>query len=214
MKAPVYNLEGKLKGDIELSSDVFNSEFDNDLVYLVYKNLLSTQRKPLAFTKDRSEVRGGGRKPWVQKGTGRARHGSIRSPLWKGGGVTFGPRTKDENLKKKINKKVKQKAVKMVLSQKLKEGELKVIEEFKLEKPKTNLVDNLCKNVFEKKKKMPSVLFIVEAKEKELSRSAKNLPYLKVINSENINLIDLLNYKYVLLSEKSLSALERKSNSL
>lgn len=209
MKAPIYNLEGKLQKDIELSSEIFNREFNNDLVYEVSKNLLSAQRKPLAFTKDRGEVRGGGRKPWVQKGTGRARHGSIRSPLWKGGGVTFGPKAKDKNLKKKINKKVRQEAIEMVLSQKLKEGELKIIENIQLEKPKTSLMDNFCKNVFEKKKKIPSILFVVASKEKELFKSAKNLPYLKVINSENINLIDLLNYKYVLFSEKALSLLEK-----
>ncbi|MDD5760558.1 MAG: 50S ribosomal protein L4 [Candidatus Pacebacteria bacterium] len=209
MKAPIYNLEGKLKGDIELSSEIFGKEFNNDLVYQVYKSLLSVGRKPLAYTKNRREVRGGGRKPWVQKGTGRARHGSIRSPLWKGGGVTFGPKTKDNNLKRKINKKTKQEAIQIVLSQKLREGELKIIEKTKLEKPKTSLIDNFCKNVFGQKKKIPSILFVVDSKEKELFRSAKNLPYLKVINSENINLIDLLNHKYVLFSEKALSALKK-----
>jgi len=210
MKAPIYNLKGESKENVELASSVFGKKFNNALVYQAYKDLVSNQRRSLAFAKNRSEVRGGGRKPWVQKGTGRARHGSIRSPLWKGGGVTFGPRSKEKNQKKKINKKVKEEALKMVLSQKLKDNEIKIIEDIKIEKPKTNLVDSLCKNIVGKKEKMPSILLIVHSQEKDLFRSAQNLPYLKVINVENINLIDFLNYKYLLFSKKGLSALEKK----
>ena len=107
MKAPVYNLKGETKEEIELSSKVFNEQLNKPLVLQVYKDLVSNQREPLAFAKNRSEIRGGGRKPWAQKGTGRARHGSIRSPLWKGGGVTFGPRTKKEVRKRLIRKSKK-----------------------------------------------------------------------------------------------------------
>ncbi|MDD3098358.1 MAG: 50S ribosomal protein L4 [Candidatus Pacebacteria bacterium] len=210
MKAPVYNLKEGLKEEIELSSAVFGKELNNNLVYQVYKNLLSNQRQPLAFSKDRSEIKGGGRKPWVQKGTGRARHGSIRSPLWKGGGATFGPRTKEQNTKRKINKKVRQEAIRMVLSQKLKDGEVKIIEEIKLEKPQTNTLDKFFKSLFDKKEKLSSILLVINSKERNFSRSAKNLAYIKVINAENINLIDLLNNKYLLLSKSVLSTLENK----
>lgn len=210
MKAPVYNSKGELKEEIELSSAVFGKELNNNLVYQVYKNLLSNQRQPLAFSKDRSEIKGGGRKPWVQKGTGRARHGSIRSPLWKGGGTTFGPRTKEQNTKRKINKKVRQEAIRMVLSQKLKDGEVKIIEEIKLEKPQTNTLDKFFKNLFDKKEKLSSILLVINSKERDFSRSVKNLAYIKVINAENINLIDLLNNKYLLLSRSVLSTLENK----
>jgi large subunit ribosomal protein L4 len=210
MKAPVYNLKEGLKEEIELSSAVFGKELNNNLVYQVYKNLLSNQRQPLAFSKDRSEIKGGGRKPWVQKGTGRARHGSIRSPLWKGGGATFGPRTKEQNTKRKINKKVRQEAIRMVLSQRLKDGEVKIIEEIKLEKPQTNTLDKFFKSLFDKKEKLSSILLVINSKERNFSRSAKNLAYIKVINAENINLIDLLNNKYLLLSKSVLSTLENK----
>lgn len=210
MKAPVYNLKEGLKEEIELSSAVFGKELNNNLVYQVYKNLLSNQRQPLAFSRDRSEIKGGGRKPWVQKGTGRARHGSIRSPLWKGGGATFGPRTKEQNTKRKINKKVRQEAIRMVLSQKLKDGEVKIIEEIKLEKPQTNTLDKFFKSLFDKKEKLSSILLVINSKERNFSRSAKNLAYIKVINAENINLIDLLNNKYLLLSKSVLSTLENK----
>jgi large subunit ribosomal protein L4 len=209
MKAPVYNSKGELKEEIELSSDIFGKKLNNNLVFQVYKNLLSNQRQPLAFSKDRSEVKGGGRKPWVQKGTGRARHGSIRSPLWKGGGATFGPREKEKNIKKKINKKVRQEAIRMVLSQKLKDGEVKIIEEVKLEKPKTSTLDRFFKNIFNKKEKFPSILLVVDSKERNFSRSVKNLAYVKVINAENINLIDLLNNKYLFLSRNILLTLEK-----
>jgi large subunit ribosomal protein L4 len=210
MKAPVYNSKGELKEEIELSSEIFGKKLNNNLVYQVYKNLLSNQRQPLAFSKDRSEVKGGGRKPWVQKGTGRARHGSIRSPLWKGGGATFGPREKEQNIKKKINKKVRQEAIRMVLSQKLKDGEVKIIEEIKLERPKTSTLDKIFKNIFDKKEKFPSILLVTDSKERNFSRSVKNISYIKVINAENINLIDLLNNKYLLLPKSILLTLEKK----
>jgi len=112
MKAPIYNFKGETLKKIEISEDIFDKKVNNNLIHQVYTSLLSNRRKLLAFSKDRSEVRGGGKKPWRQKGTGRARHGSIRSPLWKGGGVTFGPRTKERDLKKKINKKIKKDAIK------------------------------------------------------------------------------------------------------
>lgn len=210
MKAEIYNLKGEVSEKIEVSKDVFDKKFNSNLVHQVYTSLLSNRRKPLAFTKDRSEVKGGGKKPWVQKGTGRARHGSIRSPLWKGGGVTFGIRSKEMNLKKKINKKIKRDAIKMVLSQKFKEGEIRIIEDIKLVEQKTNQMDKFFKNLFKKEKKISSILFLIDFKNSILKKSTKNLPYVKIMNVENIDLIEMLNNKYLVITKNILPVLENK----
>lgn len=212
MKAPIYNLKGEVLKEIELSEDIFGKKINTNIIYQVYTSLLSNKRKPLAFSKDRSEVKGGGKKPWRQKGTGRARHGSIRSPLWKGGGVTFGPRAKEKNLKKKINKKVKQDAIKMVLSQKLKDGEIKIIEDINLKEQKTSQMDKFFKGLLKIKKKFPKVLFLIDSKNDILKKSTRNLPYVKIMNTENIDLIEILNNKYLVISKNTLSALKNLEN--
>lgn len=212
MKTSVYNLKGERSKEIELPERTFDKKFNNNLVYQVYTSFLSNRRKPIAFTKDRSEVRGGGKKPWAQKGTGRARHGSIRSPLWRGGGVTFGPRAKEVNFKKKVNKKIRKDAIKMVLSQKFKEGEIKIIEEINLKEQKTKLMDKFFKNLFKKEKKLPSILFLIDAKNRVLNKSAKNLSYVKIMNVENVDLIEILNNKYLVISENILPILEGRLN--
>ena len=136
LKVLTYTQNGKESGKAELPSEIFDVKMNSDLVHQVVIAQMSNQRQVIAHTKDKSEVRGGGKKPWKQKGTGRARHGSIRSPIWKGGGVTFGP-TKDRNFKKKINKKMRRKALFMVLSSKVKDKEMIILDELKIEKPKT-----------------------------------------------------------------------------
>ena len=118
MKVKVYNQDGKPEGTIDLSESIFNRPWNADLVHQVVTGMQANARSGRAHTKDRGEVRGGGKKPWRQKGTGRARHGSIRSPLWRGGGVTFGP-TQDQNFSLKINKKAKRKSILMGLSDKV-----------------------------------------------------------------------------------------------
>jgi len=210
MEAPIYNFKGEALKKIKLSDDIFGKKINNNLIHQVYTSLLSNKRKPLAFSKDRSEVRGGGRKPWRQKGTGRARHGSIRSPLWKGGGVTFGPRIKERDLKKKINKKIKKDAIKMVLSQKLRDGEIKIIENIDLKEQKTSQMDKFFKNLLKIEKKFPKVLFLIDSKNDILKKSTKNLPYVKIINAENIDLIEILNNKYLVISKNTLPVLENK----
>jgi large subunit ribosomal protein L4 len=210
MKAPIYNLKGKTLKKIELSEDIFGKKVNNNLVHQVYTSLLSNRRKPLAFSKDRSEVRGGGKKPWRQKGTGRARHGSIRSPLWKGGGVTFGPRAKERDFKKKINKKIKKDAIKMVLSQKFRDGEIKIIEDIDLKEHKTSQMDKFFRSLLKIEKKFPKVLFLIDSKNEVLRKSAKNLPYIKIMNAENIDLIEILNNKYLVISKNILPILENK----
>jgi len=210
MKAPIYNQKGEELKKIELSDDIFDKKINKNLVHQVYTSLLSNRRKPLAFSKDRSEVRGGGKKPWRQKGTGRARHGSNRSPIWAGGGVTFGPRAKERNFKKKINKKVRQDAIKMVLSEKFRDGEIKIIESINLKEQKTTQMDKLFKSLLKIEKKFPKVLFLINSKDKELQRGTKNLSYVKIMNAENIDLIEILNNKYLVISEDVLSTLEKK----
>lgn len=209
MKAPVYNLQGEAKKEVELSADVFSRPVNDNLLYQVYTSMLSNNRKPLAFSKDRSEVSGGGKKPWRQKGTGRARHGSIRSPLWKGGGATFGPRSKEENWHKKVNKKVKKSALQMALSQKLKEGEIKIIEDLNLQEGKTKQMDQFFRTLLQAKKKVPTVLFLLDGKDEILKKSVRNLPYLKAAGVDNVDLMDILNRKYLVMTESVLPAIEK-----
>ncbi len=153
MKISTYTQNGKESGKAELPSEIFDVKMNSDLVHQVVLAQMSNQRQVIAHTKDKSEVRGGGRKPWKQKGTGRARHGSIRSPIWKGGGVTFGP-TKDRNFKKKINKKMRRKALFMVLSSKVQDKEMIVLDKLKIEKPKTKEIAMVIENLKLKMKKV------------------------------------------------------------
>ena len=144
MKAKVYNLEGKATGEIELSDAIFGVKIKPEIVHQVFTAQMNNRREPWADTKKRGEVRGGGKKPWQQKGTGRARHGSIRSPIWKGGGVTFGPLSV-RNYKTKINDKLRRLALKMCLSDKASGAALWVVEDFKFAEPKTKLFANFLK---------------------------------------------------------------------
>src|SRR3989339_1482700 len=129
MKVDLYNLAGKITGQQELADEVFNVKIKPEVVHEVYIAQMANQREAWADTKGKGEVRGGGKKPWKQKGTGRARHGSTRSPIWKGGGVTFGP-TKERNFKKDINKKMARKALLMAISSKAKNRQLLVLDNF------------------------------------------------------------------------------------
>jgi len=209
MKIEVYNQKGEVLKEIEVPQNIFDVAFNNDLVYQVHKSLLSNQRKPLAFTKDRSEVRGGGKKPWAQKGTGRARHGSIRSPIWKGGGVTFGPRQKEENLGKKVNKKMKKASVKIVLSQKLKDKEIRIIDKFEPKEIKTKEIFNILKQIF-KTDITKSILVLLDNKEQTLKRVFKNIPKVETMNVSDVNILTLLNNKFVMFSKDALATLEKQ----
>jgi large subunit ribosomal protein L4 len=136
MEAAIYNSTGKKTGNITLPESVFGVAWNDSLMHQVVTAMQSNARTPVAHTKTRGDVRGGGRKPWQQKGTGRARHGSIRSPIWKGGGVTHGPRA-EKNYARSIPKKMRAKALFMVLSRKLHDGEIFFVDSFGLEAPKT-----------------------------------------------------------------------------
>jgi large subunit ribosomal protein L4 len=175
---------------------------------------MSNERQVLAHTKSRSEVRGGGKKPWRQKGTGRARAGSSRSPIWIGGGVTFGPKN-TRNFSKNINKKMKQKAIFMVLSDRLLSNKLAIIEKLDIKEYKTKEIDKTIKNFEEKvikediKKNKRSVLLINDKKDDKIKYSSRNLEGLKTINTENINILDLLKYRNLVITKKTIEKLEK-----
>jgi large subunit ribosomal protein L4 len=211
MKVDIYNQEGEKIGEMELPKKIFDVEFNPDLVHQVVVSQMANKRTPIAHTKDRGEVRGGGKKPWPQKGLGRARHGSIRSPIFKGGGVVFGPR-KYKKFEKKIPKKIKRKALFMILSEKLRRNLLFLFEEIKVEKPKTKIFAQLIEKWKEKIKnfKKGSILIALGRKDENLSLAARNIPNLKVMQAKDLNCLDLLSFKYLVLTKDSVKVIEEQ----
>lgn len=203
MKVPVYNLAGDKTGEVTLPASVFGLAWNADLVHQVLRAHTANERQVVAHTKDRSEVRGGGVKPWRQKGTGRARHGSTRSPIWTGGGVTFGP-TKERSFKQKINKKMNRKALLTVLSRKAKDGDVIAVEDFNIESGKTKEFAA----VFEKLPLKKSTLLLTPVREEMLNRAAKNVPNVTVLSARNINVPLLLSAANLVLMKKSVKVLE------
>ncbi|MDO8743312.1 MAG: 50S ribosomal protein L4 [Candidatus Azambacteria bacterium] len=201
----VYNQEGKEVSELNLNEAVFGLPWNADLVHQVVRIASANQRQVLASTKDRNQVSGGGKKPWRQKGTGRARHGSIRSPLWKGGGVTFGP-TSERNFKLKINKKMAVKAFLTVLSGKVKDSALLVLDELKLTTPKTKEMAKIMANFSQVK----SGLFVLLGKDEDAKKAGRNLPNLKITNFDNLNILDVLKYKDLILTRDGIEFLNKK----
>lgn len=199
-----YNQEGKEVAEIELNEAIFGLPWNADLVHQAVRVAFANQRPVLASAKDRSEVRGGGRKPWRQKGTGRARHGSIRSPLWKGGGVTFGP-TIERNFKLKINKKMARKALLTVLSAKAKDNEILILEDLKLPAPKTKEMVKVISNFPQVK----SGLLIMPGVNENVKRASGNLQNLEVININNLNILDILKYNYLIMTKNGAEELTK-----
>lgn len=195
--------------NIQLKDNIFGVKFNSDIVFQVLRSLLINKRQPIAFTKDRSEVRGGGKKPWAQKGTGRARHGSIRSPLWKGGGVTFGPRQKEENFERLIPKKMKRLSLAMVLTKKLQDKEIIFIDKIELDKNKTKLAHQVFHNLL-KQNINKSKLLVLDKEEWNLKSSFRNLPKTECILVSDLNILLLLNHKFVIFTKKALNTLENK----
>ena len=200
MEAILYNQKAENIGKIDLPSDIFGLKMNEDLLYQVVMSLQSNQRQVLAHAKSRSEVRGGGRKPWRQKGTGRARHGSIRSPLWKGGGVTFGP-TKERNFKKKINKKMARKALLVALSSKLKDGQAVFLDDLKIEQPKTKEVVVILNNISKlfKDDKVKNTLFITPSLNKDFKIASNNLKKVNVAEAKNLNSLKVISYERLVI---------------
>lgn len=213
LKIKVYNQSAEPIKDLELNEKIFAVEASHELLHQAMVAQMANSRQVLAHTKDRSEVRGGGKKPWKQKGTGRARAGSSRSPIWIGGGVTFGP-TKDRNFKKKINQKMKQKAIFMALSDRVKTNSLIVVDSLELAEYKTKKFNEILslveKNILNNERR--DILIINDAKDEKVKYSGRNLAGTKIINLENVNLIDVLNYKNLLLTEKAIETFTKRYN--
>jgi len=204
-KVKVYNQEGKATGEIELKPELFEVATNPALIHQVVIALQAGMRDPIAHAKDRSEVRGGGRKPWRQKGTGRARAGSIRSPLWKGGGVTFGP-TKDRNFSKKVNRKVRQKALVMTLSDKVAHDRLIVVESLKLPELKTKAFIDFYNKLPVSGKK---TLVITGPEDKEIQRAVNNVPKVDMIAATSLNVVAILDHEYILLAKDTIEQINK-----
>jgi large subunit ribosomal protein L4 len=203
IKAKLYNSDGEAKKEIKLNPAIFEVKVKDSVVHQSLVAFLANRRQPIAHTKMRGEIRGGGRKPWRQKGTGRARHGSIRSPLWRGGGVVFGPRA-DKNFAKKINKKMRRLALFMVLSDRAKEKLVSVIEKLNIAEAKTKSLVLLLK----KMSLANNTLIVLEKMDKKIALAVKNLPQVEAISANSLNIYELLNYKNILFAEEALKAVE------
>ena len=207
METQIYNQKGKSVGKLELPESIFGLPWNGDLVHQVVTAMQANSRTPVAHTKTRGEVRGGGRKPWKQKGTGRARHGSSRSPIWIGGGVTHGPRN-EKSYDQKINKKMKAKALYTVLSEKLRKGQIIFLEELTLKNIKTKDAVGVIKDLstikgFERivGGKKPNTYITIPAKGDTLKKSFANIPTVEIDEVRNINPVDLLAFKYIVISQ-------------
>lgn len=198
----VKNLKNKVVEKLELADEVFNYTARETLVWEAVRAYRAAQRKGTHATKTRAAVRGGGRKPWKQKGTGRARAGSIRSPLWKKGGVTFGPQPRD--YEQSFPKKKRRGALKMVLSDKLRNQKLTVIDDFSLESHRTK--EFLA--VLEKFKLEEKILVVDDRENRNLYLSARNLPGVKSVPTVGLNVYDLLNCRHLLISKRAILALQ------
>lgn len=216
MKVAVYNKEGKEVGATILPKEIFDVKVNPDLLHQVVVSQMANRRVTIAHTKGRGEVSGGGKKPWRQKGTGRARHGSIRSPLWKGGGVTFGP-TKERVFEKKIPKKMARKALFMALSAKAKNNLLIILDDLNLESCKTKQMVSLLNNMpfnkdntekIQKRDKEFSAIILLSEMNKNAILSSRNIPGVVSMQAKDINALDLLSFKYVIMPKESIKVIK------
>lgn len=203
MTVKVYNQDGQEVGKIELNAEVFGIVPNQDVVHQYITNLLARQRQGNSSTKTRKDVRGGGKKPWRQKGTGRARAGTIRSPLWRGGGTVFGPHPKDYD--SKFPKRMKKLAIQSVLSDKAKAEKIKVIDQFSFDKPKTKSVVNLFAKLEIAGKKC---LLLDEGRNQNMELSCRNIPKVKYRRAALANGYDLLHADVLLFTKSGLQKAE------
>ncbi|MCR4283857.1 MAG: 50S ribosomal protein L4 [Parcubacteria group bacterium] len=218
METKIYNQKGEESGKIKIPKNIFGLAWNDDLIHQVVVSMQSNKRAPIAHAKGRGEVSGGGKKPWRQKGTGRARHGSSRSPIWKGGGVTHGPLS-EKNYTKKINKKMKQKALFVALSRKLNDNEILFLDKVNLDKTKTKEAVGILKSLskikgFEKLivKKKNAALVAMPAKDINTSLSFRNISGIGVGEVKNLNILDILSSKYLIMlnTKDSIGVLESR----
>jgi large subunit ribosomal protein L4 len=221
MESPIYNQDGKTSGKITLSKDVFGVPWNADLVHEIVRLMNSNSRNAIAHTKMRGEVRGGGKKPWKQKGTGRSRHGSSRSPIWVGGGVTHGPRN-DKNFDRKINKKAKVRALYTILSRKFKDGEILFVDAINIKAPKAQDAKKIISSLatikgYEKlaTKSTNAAMIAIDKKTDALSKSFRNFGNVSVEEFRNINPVSILNHTYLIVTNptESLKLLTSKTKS-
>jgi len=207
MEAQLYTQEGKEKGKLTLPESIFALPWNADLVHQVVTSEESSRRDPIAHTKTRGEVRGGGKKPWQQKGTGRARHGSIRSPIWVGGGVAHGPRN-DKNFNRKVNRKMKAKALYTILSKKFKDGEVIFIDSLSFAEPKTKHGKAFLENF----KQIKKAYIATSTTEKDAKRVFSNFGNIEISDVRNLHPVDVLRYKYLVITnpEEAFKTLEAK----
>ncbi|HEU19044.1 MAG TPA: 50S ribosomal protein L4 [Deltaproteobacteria bacterium] len=198
----VYDIEKNKVSELELDDSVFAVPVKEHLIYDVVRMQLASRRQGTASTKGRSDVSGGGKKPWRQKGTGRARVGTIRSPIWRGGGIVFGPQPRDYSFK--ITKKVRKAAIKSALTLKVQKDKMLVLNDFQLEEIKTKKFKEVLDRF-----DMKSVLFVIDKANPELQKSSRNIKDVKMMLSEGINVYDILKYDNLVLLEPSVKMIER-----
>ena len=201
-KVNVYNMQGEVVEQIELSENIFGIEINEHVVYEVVKNQLANKRQGTQSTKTRAEVRGGGRKPWKQKGTGRARAGSTNSPIFVGGGVTFGPKPRDYSYK--VPKKVRRLALKSVLTSKVQENEIIVIDHLDFNSPKTKDMVNLLARLNADKK----ALIVMDEKNVNVIKSSQNIPHVQTALVTTMNVYDILKYNSFIITKDAVRNVE------
>ena len=201
-KVALYNMEGVSVGEIELKDEVFGVEVNKDALYQVTKMQLANKRQGTQSTLTRAEVRGGGAKPWRQKGTGRARHGSSRSPIWTKGGVTFAPKPRDYSYT--LPKKLRRLALKSALSSKVQENNIIVMDSLALSEAKTSEMVKVLKNL----KVEDKALLVIPSKDVTVERAARNLPNVKLAFVNTINVLDILNYKRFIITQDAARLVE------
>ena len=201
MEALIFNQKGEEAGKIKLPEAVFGLPKNDDLVHQVVVSMQSNLRTPVAHTKGRGDVRGGGKKPWQQKGTGRARSGTSRSPLWRGGGTVFGPHMRDYAFK--APKKVRRKALQSALTLKYRGNQMVVLKDFPLAEIKTKKFMEVVQRFGWDK-----VLFVLDKSYPELEKASRNIKNVKMMRTEGLNVYDLLKYEHVVFLEPSLMMIE------
>jgi large subunit ribosomal protein L4 len=220
MEAIIYNQQAKEAGKIALPEEVFGLNWNADLVHQVVTSMNMDARTPYAHTKTRAEVRGGGKKPWQQKGTGRARHGSSRSPIWVKGGVAHGPRN-DKNYSRKVNRKMKSRALNVILSAKLKDQEVLFVDAISMNESKTKHAADIIKTLGGSKafgtlgtKRANAAIIAFPSKDIAIERAFRNIGKISIMESRNLSPVDLLNYKYVIFVNpaESIKPLSEKSS--
>ena len=200
-KVSVYNMEGSQVGDIELNDAVFGVEVNEHLVHMAVVSQLANKRQGTQSAKTRSEVSGGGRKPWKQKGTGHARQGSTRSPQWNGGGVVFAPKPRDYSFK--LNKKERQLALKSALTSRVQENKFIVVDEIKLDEIKTAKFAKVMSNL-----KVEKALVVLNENDKNVVLSAKNIPTVKTALTNTINVFDILKSDTIVIEKSAVTTIE------